>query len=108
MVIFGYARVNSEGGYNGRQTDIFMFGDKQARDIVMYDHYVSEFQSAANEYEFGADEYGNRCDSNGTTMMTREEFLSEIEKSDNVENDVFGLIQLPNSHIQFEPFLRML
>ncbi len=106
MTIYGYAKVSSEGGFNGKESDVQLFEDRNTRDHMMYEDYADTFDSMAENCDFEEDEDGEYVDANDQLKMTEEEFAADMRKSKDTEHDVFGLIQASDMHIQFEPFSR--
>lgn len=106
MQVYGYVKVNSEGGRNGKEADVVICDTRQERDKLMYQDYAETFDTIEADHGFDMDENGPH-DENGEYKMTEEEFMEEIRNSDNENQSVFGLIQMPDYHIQFEPFCKI-
>lgn len=98
MILYGYTKVNSEGGKNGKETETWLFTTQAARNRAMYKDYEITFDAVAEECGF------EETDVNGNSKMTEEQFMKEMNESPNMETDVFGLIQAEEYHIQYEPF----
>lgn len=102
MIIYGYTRVSSETDGSGKHTEtVLVPDDRKLRDRMMYEDYADTFDAVAQELEW---EDGK--DANGNARMTEDEFMKEL--SSDRDCRVFGLIQASESHVQYEPFVRMI
>lgn len=97
MTIYGYVKVNSEGGENGKEGYPYLFASKEQRNKAMYGDYVKTFDSMMEDGDID-DEMSSR--------MSEKEFMEEMGESDKPENDVFGVIQAYDHHVQYEPFVQ--
>ncbi len=111
MKVYGYVRVNTEGDHqrNGRKAEFLTFESEQLRNDVMYCDYSDSFDSIAVEDRYDEEkdqfyEHDLRCDYEGEPKLTKEEFMNELQKSEDVNLDVFGHIAVSEGRIQYEPF----
>lgn len=98
MKIYGYTKICSEGGYNGKESHTVLKLSESERNSAMYDEYVYTF-NVMQENESIDD-----TDENGDPLMGEEEFFKELAGAPNPDAAVVGLIQAADYHVQFEPF----
>lgn len=99
-MIYGYTRICSESGINGKESETSLYTSRKERDHFMYENYSDSFDAMEATGTIDG------VDSNGNQKQTEEEFMEEIKISMDVEHDVFGLIQASDYHVQFEPFCK--
>lgn len=104
MKIYGYTRVNSGGGAFGRESSTHLYKSEKERNEQMYQDYADAFDSLAGNEDFEEDEDGQAVDENGNPCESKEEFMKSLKRSKNVDQDVFGLIQCADFHVEYEPF----
>lgn len=105
IIIYGYTRVCSEGGYNGKESNTFVFASKGESNNIMYEDYADTFDEMASNEDFDEVD-GVSVDNNGNSKMTKDEFMKTLSDSKEPDCDVFGVIQAFDYHVQFEPFSR--
>lgn len=105
MLIYGYTKINSEGGTNGKESYTVLFPAKKQRNESMYEDYAETFDTMATECGFEKTEAGFVDDAK-IPKLTKEQFAIEMENSKDPEADVFGVIQAYDHHVQYEPFVK--
>lgn len=101
--VYGYTKVNSEGGAYGRESSTELHLSEEVRNARMYEDYVDTFNYLAENGEL--DKEGRKyVDYNGNSRQSQKEFMQELKRSKDMNLDVFGLIQCSDFHVQFEPF----
>ena len=108
MQIYGYTRVCSEGGINGKESETVLFTSKDERNRIMYEDYSDTFDIMVETGDFEKRKGIGFVDDNGNPKQTKKEFMKELQNSEDIDHDVFGLIQASDFHTQYEPFCKML
>lgn len=102
MIIYGYTRVCSESGINGKESETQLFLTQNERNHIMYEDYSDSFDAMESNGDI------EETDANDNPKQTEDEFMKEIQNSNDANHDVFGLIQASDYHVQFEPFCKTL
>lgn len=98
--VYGFVRVCSESDCYGKESDVQLFGSREERDRIMYLDYSETFDTMSMEGIIGD------TDNNGNAKQDEQEFMQKMRDSEDVDHDVFGLIQAGDYHVQYEPFAR--
>lgn len=49
IYVYGFTRVCSEDGFNGKESETQLFQDREERDRIMYQGYDDTFDTLAND-----------------------------------------------------------
>ena len=91
--IYGFTVVNSEGYGDGTESKTHLYSTQKMQEKEAYKAYKNAFLSC---------EFKNKEDENGNRLMSKKEFLKEI----NDYNPTYTYIQAPDHHIQVELFVQ--
>ena len=100
MLLYGYTRICTDPGCNGKESETFVTPYEQERNEEMYKDYARQFDALKAEGTIGKE------DDNGNPKQSKREFMKELKGSQNPDDDVFGLIQCSDFHVQYEPFTK--
>lgn len=110
MQVYGYVGLSSDGSFSGKQSDVELFISEKDRNDAMFGDYQATFDTFAENEGFDEveDDSTRHIDAEGDPELTEEEFMQKLKDSEDVNNEVFGIIHGHDSYVQYEPFCKEL
>lgn len=98
MVVYGYTRIISTEGENGRKSETLLFTSLAERNHIMYEDYSDRWDFAEAEGQL------TKLITAEWEKKTKEELIKELEANRDPNRAVFARIECLTSQIQYEPF----